>query len=339
MKQPFISLITPVFKIEKLIASTIESALEQTFTDWEMILVDDGSLDNSGVICDEYIKKDPRIRLIHKCNEGLAAARNTGILNCNGKYFMIYEGSDILYDKYTLENIYKDISNNKNIDIYFARLQDMIEKRHEVTNIQNKYCVNGLFDKGGKELFIKLYDNLDYLALSSPVNKVFSSSFIKNNDLWFYKGVYHDDDEWLPRSIVLSNRCYFTNRIIYNALTYDGCFGQMVSDNSLTKKACDKMLIAEHCLKDIDKRFSEKDTSFKKKYYEYYVRMYIDGIVSLNKVKDKECINKINKSIKEHKDVFNYMKRCESENLRRLYFIEKIFRLNSTVKAILKRYS
>lgn len=338
MSAPFISLITPVYNIERLIAKTIESALEQTFTDWEMILVDDGSPDKAGKICDEYAAKDSRISVIHKQNEGLAAARNTGIKACSGKYFLIFEGSDLLVSEHTLQDIC-DTLKQREVDIYFARLQDLQEKGWEVTDVQADYCVNGYFEDGGKELFIKLYDNQDILALSSPVNKVFRTAFVKDNELWFYPGIYHDDDEWLPRTIVLSELSYFTNDIIYNALTWDGCFGGAVSDESLTKKACDKMLIAEHCCEDIDKRFPEKGTPFKKKYYEYFVRMYLDGVVSLNVIKDEDCRKRVEKSIVEHNKVFDYMKRCESNNLHKLTLIRKILGLQTAKKMILKRYS
>ena len=335
--RPFISLITPVYNIERLISKTIESALEQSFKDWEMILIDDGSPDNAGKICDAYKEKDSRIKVIHKANAGLAAARNSGIKACSGKYFLIFEGSDLLVSEKTLQEIHDDIE-DKDIDIYFALLQDMMEKDWQVTNVQKKYCVDGLYLDGGKNLFNKLYDNEDTLALSSPVNKVFRTDFIKDNNLWFYEGIYHDDDEWLPRTISLSNKSYFTDRIIYNALTWDGCFGQMASDKSLTRKACDKMLIADHCLLDIDERFKD-DTIFKHKYYEYYVRMYIDGIVALNVVKDEECLTKINNSIKEHKNVFEYMRNVESRNLKILAYIYKIVGLELTKKMILRRYS
>lgn len=337
MNRPFFSLITPVYNIERLIAKTIESALEQTFTDWEIILVDDGSPDNAGKICDEYAEKDSRISVIHKQNGGLAAARNTGIEACRGKYFLIFEGSDLLVGKDTLKNIYEDL-NGKDYDIYFARLQDMMEKDFEVTNVQKEYCVNGEFTDGGKELFIKLYDNDDILALSSPVNKLFKTDFIKNNSLWFYPGIYHDDDEWLPRTIALSEKSFFTNDIIYNALTWDGCLGQAVSDKSLTKKACDKMLIARRCCGDIDARFPEKNTPFKKKYYEYYVRMYIEGSASLNRVQDAECREKIKKAIGENKKVFGYMAKCESKNLRILSYIKKVFGLGIAIGLLKRRY-
>ena len=338
MNKPFFSLITPVYNIEKLISKTIESALEQKFTDWEMILIDDGSPDNAGKICDEYAAKDTRISVIHKQNEGLAAARNTGIKACSGKYFLIFEGSDLLVSANTLQNIYDTIKDD-NVDIYFARLQDMMEKDFEVTNVQAEYCVSGEFTDGGKELFIKLYDNNDILALSSPVNKVFRTDFVKKNDLWFYPGIYHDDDEWLPRAISMSNTSYFTNEIIYNALTWDGCFGQAVSDKSLTKKACDKMLIAAHCCEDIDKRFPEKNTPFKQKYYEYYVRMYMSGVASLNKVKDLECRTRIRTAIKKFKTVFDYMENCESKNLKLLSMIKKIFGLKCTIFILRFRYN
>ena len=288
MSMPFLSLITPVYNIERLLPKTIESALSQTFTDWEMILIDDGSPDNAGKICDEYAGKDKRIRVIHKKNAGLAAARNTGIRECNGKYFMIFEGSDTLFDGNTLSDICNTLK-GKDYDIYFARLQDMLEDGFRITGVQAPYCVRGEFT-GGKKLFIKLYDNEDVLALSSPVNKVFRTEFVKENNLWFYEGIYHDD-------------------IIYNAMTWDGCFGGAISDKSLTKKACDKMLIAKHCIEDIDRRFNEKNTEFKKKYYEYYVRMYIDGVAALNRVKDTECRKRINKSVREHKKVLSYAKK------------------------------
>ena len=336
MKTPFFTLITPVYNIERLLWITVGSALSQTFTDWEMILVDDGSPDNAGVLCDKYASQDERIKVVHKQNEGLAAARNTGIENANGKYFIILEGSDRFFDQNTLSSVYEYLKDNE-VDIYFAKLRDVLEKDLVPTNIQDDYCVNGEF-VGGKELFIKLYDCDDVLALSSPVNKVFNTAFVKENRLYFYKGIYHDDDEWLPRTISLSGKSYFTNDVMYDALTWDGCLGGAISDKSLTKKACDKMRIAEHCCKDIDRRFEETGTDFKKKYYEYYVRMYFDSIASLNAVKDSECRKKIIESIKEHKDVFLYAGKSESKNLRLVAKIKKFFGLGLAKKLILKRY-
>lgn len=335
MERPFFSLITPVYNIEKLLSATIESALSQTFCDWEMILVDDGSPDNAGKICDEYAKKYDKIKVVHKQNEGLAEARNVGIRESKGTYFLILEGSDLFPENDTLLKIH-DVLKEEDIDIFFGKLQDVSETDGKVFGVQKDYCVSGIYTEGGKKLFETLFDNEDVLALSSPVNKLFRTDFIKEKELWFYKGIYHDDDEWLPRTISLSEKSYFTNDIIYSALTWDGCLGQTISDKSLTKKSCDKMFIAKRCCIDIDERFTEYDM-FKRKYYEYFVRMYLGSIGSLRQIKDKDCIKKVKSSIKENKIVFKYARKCYSKNLRILGNITKFLGTGFAVKLILKR--
>lgn len=338
MKQPFFSLITPVYNIERLLEKTIISAIEQKFTNWEMILVDDGSPDNAGMICDKYAEQDERIRVIHKQNEGLAEARNTGIKNCSGKYFIILEGSDTFFDENTLSDIHNTLQ-EVDVDIYFGRLQDVMENDWKVTNIQDEYCVNGLYNNDGKTLFIKLFENEDVLALSSPVNKVFRTEYVKGNELWFYKGIYHDDDEWLPRAISLSQKAYFSNRVIYNALTWDGCFGQTVSDQSLTKKACDKMFLALHCCKDIDGRFPKEEKSeFKRKFYEYYVRIYISSIPVLDKIQDSICKERVKQSIKDNELMFDYALNTGIKNLTILGIAKKMLGLNFAIWLVLRRY-
>ena len=86
MKNDLISIIIPVYKVEKYLKKCIESVLNQTYTNLQIILVDDGSPDNCGKICDEYAKKDSRIEVIHKVNGGLSDARNVGIAKAKGKY-------------------------------------------------------------------------------------------------------------------------------------------------------------------------------------------------------------------------------------------------------------
>lgn len=89
-----ISIIVPVYQVEKYISECIESILAQTFTDFELILVDDGSTDNSGKICDEYAEKDKRIRVFHQKNYGVSAARNNGIANASGNYICFVDADD-----------------------------------------------------------------------------------------------------------------------------------------------------------------------------------------------------------------------------------------------------
>ena len=91
-----LSVIIPVYRVENTLARCIESVLSQSFSDWEMLLVDDGSPDNSGSICDDYAEKDPRINVIHKANGGLSSARNAGISAARGEYITFIDSDDFL---------------------------------------------------------------------------------------------------------------------------------------------------------------------------------------------------------------------------------------------------
>ena len=94
MKPVTVSVIMPVYGVEDYVGAAIESIQNQTFTDWEMFAVDDGTKDRSGEICDEYAEKDSRIHVIHKENGGAPSARNVAIDQANGKYFYFMDSDD-----------------------------------------------------------------------------------------------------------------------------------------------------------------------------------------------------------------------------------------------------
>ena len=95
-----ISIIVPVYKVELFLEECIDSILEQTYRNLEIILINDGSPDNCGKICDEYAIKDERIKVIHKKNGGLSDARNAGIENCLGEYIAFIDSDDILHPEF-----------------------------------------------------------------------------------------------------------------------------------------------------------------------------------------------------------------------------------------------
>lgn len=101
-----ISIITPVYKVENFIQRCIDSVLSQDFQDWEMILIDDGSPDDSPQICDENAKKDSRIKVIHKKNEGVSIARKSGLTLAEGKYILYLDSDDYLLP-HALNKLYK----------------------------------------------------------------------------------------------------------------------------------------------------------------------------------------------------------------------------------------
>lgn len=100
MSEILVTIIVPCYKVEKYIRNCIESILHQSYTNWELILVDDGSPDRSGEICDEYAKIDDRIRVIHKKNGGLSSARNVGLDIMRGEYVSFLDSDDFWHSDY-----------------------------------------------------------------------------------------------------------------------------------------------------------------------------------------------------------------------------------------------
>ena len=110
-----ISVIVPIYNVEKYLERCLDSIIKQTYKNLDIILVDDGSIDNSTKICDEYVKKDSRIKVIHKENGGLSDARNVGIDNSDGKYICFIDSDDYI-ELDMIENLYDGIvKNNANI--------------------------------------------------------------------------------------------------------------------------------------------------------------------------------------------------------------------------------
>ena len=114
MTQPQISIIVPVYNSEKYLGACIDSILSQSFRDIELILVDDGSRDSSSRICDDYAQKDGRVKVIHKANGGVSAARNDGLDIAKGEYITFIDSDDWVEREYL-----STLSNYRDYDIVF----------------------------------------------------------------------------------------------------------------------------------------------------------------------------------------------------------------------------
>ena len=198
---PIISVIIPVYNVERYLRQCIDSVLTQGVEDIEVILVNDGSTDNSGNICDEYARKDRRIKVIHKENGGLSDARNTGIKYAMGKYILFLD-SDDYWMKDSLKEIIKCIKDD--VDVVFLTVGKLFEKTNEITQKFECLDKNSIKNKSKKEVF-------EYLARADkfPVaawDKLIKKDIIVNNNLFFEKGLLSEDIDWTTQLLLLANK-------------------------------------------------------------------------------------------------------------------------------------
>lgn len=292
---PLVSVIVPVYKVEYVVKNCIESILNQTFTDFELILVDDGSPDNSGRICDEYAKKDDRVIVIHKENGGVSSARNVGIDKAKGKYICFVDSDDYVSKDY-LKTLIDVKENNKedNIWCYFKTVDKYSEKIDckEVspeTNLK-KYTVKDIMT-----LHEKWLD-------AGPVCKLYISDIIKENNLKF------DDSLSLGEDLIF-NFVYldYTNKniIVINKELY---FYLQNNENSLSKKYYQDMFEIYKKINSVMYQYLNKWNCDKSQFEKYYNACFFKYEVVLkntfsnqNNVSNKEKI-KINNKILKSKE-------------------------------------
>lgn len=201
-----ISIIVPVYDVEKYLENCIESILNQTFKDFELILVDDGSTDNSGKICDIYEKKDSRIKVIHKNNGGLSSARNAGLDIACGKYVGFIDSDDSIHPR--MYEILYDLIKKYESDISccnYKKIYDIFKDEYENVNslevieMSNIEAIKNLYDKEiGVKLVIacnklyrkNLFDNIRY-----KVGRVHEDEFMAHRILYNCKKITYVDNE------------------------------------------------------------------------------------------------------------------------------------------------
>lgn len=171
-----ISVIVPVYNVEKYLERCLESILEQTFVDYEIILVEDGTKDNSGSICDRYAEKYPHIRVIHQKNKGLALARKVGVENALGKYILFVDSDDWIH-KDMLKDMYRIMKENQS-EIVCCQYTRVNEKGKQILqtqmNVQQIVCQNSL--ESAYQLFVTRYLN------SAAWGKLILASLLKEVD-------------------------------------------------------------------------------------------------------------------------------------------------------------
>ena len=217
-----ISVIIPVYNVEPYLHKCINSVLNQTFQNFELILVDDGSTDNSGIICDEYAHKDERIKVIHQKNAGQSAARNNGFEISKGEYICFLDSDDWFSDN-ALEIFYNLVKNN-NVDMGMIKIVSTSDE-------------NIAFYGTNKTIIMPLNDCLNNILkdpslYSSPCNKIFKRDLI--NKLKFPEGrVYEDHYIYVDRLCQVKEIGYSLNACLFYRQRFDSTTHDQFSPKKL----------------------------------------------------------------------------------------------------------
>lgn len=184
-----VSIITPVYKVEEYLDRCMESVVNQTYANLEIILVDDGSPDRCPQMCDDWAKKDKRIKVIHQENKGLSGARNTGIRESKGDWLYFLDSDDYITPE-CIQLMVECVNNYPNVDIVYAGCK--ATKGFEAFSFKNKILPDYSDDWNwiNKALLQRFTLNM------TAWNKLCRKDFIIEHSLFFKEGFIHEDDIW-----------------------------------------------------------------------------------------------------------------------------------------------
>ena len=195
-----ISVIIPVYNVEQYLTQCVDSVLAQTYQNIEIILVDDGSTDYSGHICDEYLNIDERIKIVHQENAGLSEARNNGFNVSNGLFVAFIDSDDWITSRF-IEYLVCEIVNT-NADFAFCDAK-CFEDSPKAYNILQSYIREKKYDSGsGLEVFKELQTHKDFHCAVQMY--LWKRDFIEKNGLKFYPGILYEDMIYTFKAFLLA---------------------------------------------------------------------------------------------------------------------------------------
>lgn len=199
-----VSVIVPVYNGELYIDKLIESILAQTFKDFELIIVDDGSKDGTKEVVKKYQKKDKRIKYIYQKNMRQGAARNNGLKHAKGNYTLFVDSDDLVEKNY-IEELHTFITKEEKdivlCDYDWVYPNGNNERSYGIIDYKDKYNIT-----------IQEY----FVSAPSPCNKIFKTSFLKDNHFEFAEGIFYEDYATIPALAVYSPKIGYLDKVLYH---------------------------------------------------------------------------------------------------------------------------
>lgn len=272
-----LSIIIPVYNVEKYLEACIRSVLKQTYRCWEMILVDDGSTDSSGAICDFWSESDERIYAYHQANSGISAARNTGIQQCKGDYILFLD-SDDYYAHSTFFELGIEELKKRSLDVLIFGYTKYYEttQKNVSSVIKAKSC---RFTGSKNHDFLYLVKKLAYTA--SAWNKFIKRSLVIENKLFFKNGMLSEDVEWSGRLAVCMNQVGVLEDVAYVYRQREYSITKSVNGRHIN----DLENAINFCLEALPET---SDSDFRRAYYSYVGYQICNYIICLRVLDETE---------------------------------------------------
>lgn len=298
---PKISVIVPIYNAEKFISKCIDSIVNQSYKDIEILLINDGSNDTSLEIIKKYKEIDNRIRIIDKENSGVSDTRNLGVKEARGEFIQFIDSDDFV-EKDMLCNTLFEIEEEE-ADLIISGLFLDIQKNNNIsTSIQSfsdKICV------GKEDIGIGVLERLNGTYINSPINKLYKTKIIKENNIVMDRNIDLGED-------LLFNLQYFKhcNKIIFKEKSYYH-YNMQVSDNLTFKFRKDKLELMKH-LYDGCKDFLSYCNLEKSKIVELnnlFIKWMYSCYIDLNNescsMSNKEKVSFISESVSDYSEIIN----------------------------------
>ena len=275
-----ISIIVPAYNLEEYILGTIQSILNQDYPYFELIIVNDGSTDSTGRICDDLVKADPRICVIHQSNKGVSAARNAGIRKACGKYITFIDADDAVRIDYlsklmsAFRNSEVDVVSCAYIDAFSLSERDTIAATKDTNQISFSVC-------DSIEIQKKL---LSHSFSPSACERLYRMDSIK--DIWFWEGKKYNEDKYFLFQVL--NKSTKVAILDYNGYI---CLNRATSaSRDMTQVNFDAIVISEKILQDINDIRSDELLKYASLNYNltllYKARQIVRSSIDRNEKKD-----------------------------------------------------
>lgn len=277
MIDKLITVIIPVYKVEAWLNRCVESVINQTYRHLEIILVDDGSPDKCPEMCDEWAKRDRRIRVIHKENAGLSAARNDGIRMANGEYILYVDSDD--YIQLDACERFAKYADGVDIVIGEALITEPTQVIHRVhTNLDEN----------------RVYSGEEYARVAISKGEWFAAAcynfykvqFLLENDLFFHEGLLHEDIEYIPRLFLAAKTVKYMHYEFYNYIIREDSITSKIG-----KKHFDDLMTIYSLWAGLNERIKNPET---KKAYCGALAKYYMATCRDHKVKKRNYPNGLN---------------------------------------------